>query len=204
MKKIKIKDFVEDYNKRPKQTKETYIKDNLEVVSYIPLAKKIALVDKLIDVSMYEFEDYVKENGEKSRRRTNRIKVDSVVQYFLFCRTLIEAYTNLEKETDNFFEEYDLLKSSGLLDKLIVGDEERLPLISIDEIAEMKSLVEMKQKDVITNYMNIQSFVSDQISRFGDIMSVLKPIVNNISTKLDNMTEEDSNMLHNKLVKLLK
>lgn len=204
MKKIKIKDFVEDYNKRPKQTKETYIKDNLKVVSYIPLAEKIALVDKLIDVSMYEFEDYVKENGEKSRRRTDRIKVDSVVQYFLFCRTLIEAYTNLEKETDNFFEEYDLLKSSGLLDKLIVGDEERLPLISIDEIAEMKSLVEMKQKDVITNYMNVQSFISNQISRFGDIMSVLKPVINNISTKLDNMTEEDSNRLHNKLVKLLK
>ena len=204
MKKIKIKDFVEDYNERPKQTKETYIKDNLKVVSYIPLAEKIALVDKLIDVSMYEFEDYVKENGEKSRRRTDRIKVDSVVQYFLFCRTLIEAYTNLEKETDNFFEEYDLLKSSGLLDKLIIGDEERLPLISIDEIAEMKSLVEMKQKDVITNYMNVQSFVSNQISRFGDIMSVLKPVINNISTKLDNMTEEDSNRLHNKLVKLLK
>ena len=115
MKKIKIKDFVEDYNKRPKQTKETYIKDNLEIVSYIPLAKKIALVDKLIDVSMYEFEDYVKENGEKSRRRTNRIKVDSVVQYFLFCRTLIEAYTNLEIETDNFFEEYKDESTSKLL-----------------------------------------------------------------------------------------
>lgn len=204
MKKIKIKDFVENYDKRPTQTKETYIRDNLKIVSYIPFARKIGLVDKLIDVSMYEFEDYVKENGEKSRRRTDRIKVDSVVQYFLFCRTLIENYTNLEIETDNFFEEYDLLKSSGLLDKLIVGDEERLPLISIDEIAEMKSLVEMKQKDVITNYMNVQSFVSNQISRFDDIMSALKPVINNISTKLDNMTEEDSNRLHNKLVKLLK
>lgn len=204
MEKIKIKDFVENYNKRPNQTKESYIKDTLKVISYIPLAKKISLVDTLIDVSMYEFEDYVKENGEKSRRRTDRIKVDSVVQYFLFCRTLIECYTNLERETDNFFEEYDLLKSSGLLDRLIVGNEEKLPLIPIDEIAEMKSLVEMKQKDVITNYMNIQSFVSNQITRFDDIVSVLKPVIDNISTKLGSMTEEDSNRLHNKLVKLLK
>lgn len=204
MKKIKIKDFVENYNKRPNQTKENYIKDTLKVISYIPLAKKISLVDKLIDVSMYEFEDYVKENGEKSRRRTDRIKVDSVVQYFLFCRTLIECYTNLERETDNFFEEYDLLKSSGLLDRLIVGNEEKLPLIPIDEIAEMKSLVEMKQKDVITNYMNIQSFVSNQITRFDDIVSALKPVIDNISTKLGSMTEEDYNRLHNKLVKLLK
>lgn len=204
MEKIKIKDFVENYNKRPNQTKENYIKDTLKVISYIPLAKKISLVDTLIDVSMYEFEDYVKENGEKSRRRTDRIKVDSVVQYFLFCRTLIECYTNLERETDNFFEEYDLLKSSGLLDRLIVGNEEKLPLIPIDEIAEMKSLVEMKQKDVITNYMNIQSFVSNQITRFDDIVSALKPVIDNISTKLGSMTEEDYNRLHNKLVKLLK
>lgn len=204
MNKISIKDFVESYNKRPNQTRETYIRDSLEIVSYIPLAKKIALVDKLIDVSMYEFEDYVKENGEKSRRITDRIKVDSVVQYFLFCRTIIGAYTNLKIETDNFFEEYDLLKSSGLLDKLIVGNEEKLPLIPIDEIAEMKALVEMKQKDVITNYMNVQSFVSNQITRFSDIVTTLKPIINNISTKLENMTEEDSNRLQNKLVNLIK
>ena len=204
MNKISIKDFVENYNKRPNQTRETYIRDSLEIVSYIPLAKKIALVDKLIDVSMYEFEDYVKENGEKSRRRTDRIKVDSVVQYFLFCRTIIGAYTNLKIETDNFFEEYDLLKSSGLLDKLIIGNEEKLPLIPIDEIAEMKALVEMKQKDVITNYMNVQSFVSNQITRFSDIVTTLKPIINNISTKLENMTEEDSNRLQNKLVNLIK
>ena len=204
MKKNKIKDFVENYDKRPTQTKETYIRDNLKIVSYIPFAKKIGLVDKLIDVSMYEFEDYVKENGEKSRRRTDRIKVDSVVQYFLFCRTLIENYTNLEIETDNFFEEYDLLKSSGLLDILIVGNEERLPLIPIDEIAEMKSLVEMKQKDVITNYMNIQSFVSNQILRLQDVVSVVRPIVDNIATKLDNMTDEDSSRLQNKFIKLLK
>lgn len=204
MNKIGIKDFVENYNKKPGQTKESYIRDNLKIVSYIPLAQKIALVDKLIDVSMYEFEDYVKDNGEKSRRRTDRIKVDSVVQYFLFCRTIIGAYTNLKIETDNFFEEYDLLKSSGLLDKLIIGNEEKLPLIPIDEITEMKALVEMKQKDVITNYMNVQSFVSNQITRFSDIVTTLKPIINNISTKLENMTEEDSNRLQNKLVNLIK
>lgn len=203
--KIAIKELVKNYNNKPLQTRDSYLKDCLSITSYVPFVKKVTLVEKLIQISMYEYENFTDENGEKSRRRTNNIKIDSVTQYLLFCRLIIENYTNLTIESEGFFDEYDLLKSSGLLDRLMVGDENTLPLIPINEIAEMKSLVEMKQKDVVANYMNPQGYIANQVTRFGELSGImLKPIIDKAITKFENMTEEDAEKLGNKLDKVFK
>lgn len=203
--KITIKELVKNYNNRPLQTRDSYLKDCLNITSYVPFVKKVALVEKLIQISMYEYENIVDENGKKLRRQTNNIKIDSITQYLLFCRLIIENYTNLIIESEGFFEEYDLLKSSGLLDKLMIGDENTLPLIPIDEITEMKSLVEMKQKDVVANHMNPQGYIANQVTRFGELSGImLKPILDKVITKFENITEEDAKKLGNKLDKAFK
>lgn len=205
IKKIGIKEFVEEYNKRIPQLQEDYIKDNLVVTKYVPFVKKDALAQKLVDVSTYKYEDYTKEDGTIGRRKTDKIKVNSTVQYLLFCRTIIENYTNLTIETEGFFEEYDMLKSSGLLDKLMVSTETRPSLIPMDEIAELRSLVSMKQSDTMTNYATPQAYISNQVERFGTLLSMtLKPVLNKIADSLNTMNEEDAEALAKRLEEMVK
>ena len=197
IKKIGIKEFVEEYNKRVPQLQETYIKDNLVITPYVPFVRKDALSDILIKRSTYEYENYTKEDGTVGSRPTDKIKVNSVVQYILFCRVIIENYTNLTVETEGFFEEYDLLKSSGLLDKLMVSTETRASLIPMDEIAELRAIIDMKQKDEIFNKTEVHNYVNSLVERFGDIIDVLaKPIMNKAmeqmgETETDNVEENN-------------
>lgn len=183
---MKIKEFVKSYNEiATENLKERYIKDNLKITSYIPFVKKNALAEKLVDVSTYKFEDYTKEDGAIGRRKTDTIHVNSTVQYLLFCRAIIENYTNLEVETEGFFEEYDLLKSSGLLDKLMVGNENVAPLLPMDEMSEFRAILDMKQKDAIFNATEIHNFVTAQIERFSDLVDVLlKPVMDMVTEHL--------------------
>ena len=177
MTKITIKKFVNEYNKRPIQTREKYLKDNLKIKTYIPFLTKNMLAEKLVNISTYRYENYEKEDGTIERRKTDTIQVNSAVQYLLFCRLIVENYTNLECETDNFYEEYDLLKSSGLLDILMVNTDEIKSLIPSDELNEFKAIIDMKKNDLFTNTCEIHNYISNLIKRFGDVSNVfLKPI----------------------------
>ena len=203
--KITIKEFVTEYTKRVPQLQESYIKDNLVITPYIPFVRKDALADKLVDVSTYVFEDYTKEDGTIGRRKTDKISVNSTVQYLLFCRLVIENYTNLTVETEGFFEEYDALKECGLLDKLMISTETRPSLIPMDEIAELRSLISMKQADIMQNYVNPSSYIANQVERFGMLAGItLNPILDKIATSIENMDEKDIEKFGNKLEKIIK
>lgn len=205
IKKISIKQFCEEYKNRVPQLQETYIKENLVITPYVPFVKKDALADKLVDISTYVFEDYTKEDGTIGRKKTDKIRVNSTIQYLLFCRLVIENYTNLIVETEGFFEEYDALKQSGLLDKLMIGTKTEEPLISMDEISELRALVDFKQRDIMTNYATPQAYISNQVERFSTLLSVaLEPVLTKISDTLENMDEKDIEKFGNKLEKMLK
>ena len=195
VKKITIKEFCEQYKSRVPQMQETYIKENLVITPYVPFIKKDALADKLVDVSTYVFEDYTKEDGTIGRRKTEKIKVNSTVQYLLFCRVIIENYTNLAVETEGFFEEYDALKECGLLDKLMISTETRPSLIPMDEIAEFRAIIDMKTKDEIFNKTEVHNYVNSLVERFGDIIDVLaKPIMDKAMEQMseaENVEEND-------------
>lgn len=205
IKKIGIKQFCKEYTNRVSQLQESYIKDNLVITPYIPFVKKDALADKLVDVSTYVFENYTKEDGTIGSRKTDKIRVNSTAQYLFFCRLVIENYTNLTVETDGFHEEYDALKECGLLDKLMVSTETKPSLIPMDEIAELRSLVSMKQGDIMQNYVNPSSYISNQIERVSTIFSItLKPVLDKIATSIENMDEKDIEKFGNKLEKMIK
>ena len=205
IKKISIKQFVNEYTNRVPQLQEIYIKENLVITPYVPFNKKNVLADKLVDISTYVFEDYTKEDGTVGRRKTDKIRVNSTVQYLLFCRLIIENYTNLIVETEGFFEEYDALKECGLLDKLMVSTETRPSLIPMDEIAELRSLISMKQSDAMTNYATPQAYISNQVERFGTLLSVtFKPVLDKIADSLNSMSEEDAEALAKRLEKMIK
>lgn len=188
-----IKNFVEGYNAISTNTlKEQYIKDNLHINTYVPFLKKVTLADKLVKITTFD-------------SNTGNINVKSDVSYLLFCRMLIEQYTDIQVETEGFYEEYDLLKQSGLLDKLMMGTENEMPLIPVDEIMELRNIVEMKQRDALTNYGSPQNYIANQIERVSTIFSVaLSPALEKISEQLENLDDSKISKIEKSFDRLLK
>ena len=183
---MKIKEFVEKYGAiATDKLKEDYLKDNVHIKTYLPFLTKVTLADKLAKVTTLD-------------KDTGNVNVKSDVNYLLFCRMIIEQYTDLQVETEGFYEEYDLLNESGLLDKIMQTIPEK-------EIAEFKMICDMKKSDLLQNKYENHAFIADQVDRFGTLIGVtLKPVLEKISEQIENMSEEDVEKFTNKFEKLLK
>ena len=170
---MKIKEFTEKYGAiATDRLKEDYLKDNLHIKTYLPFLTKVTLADKLAKVT----------NIDKD---TGNVNVKSDANYLLFCRMIVEQYTDLQVETEGFYEEYDLLNESGLLDKII-------QMIPEKEIAEFKMICDMKKDDIIFNQSTPKAFINQQIERVSTILGVtLKPVLDKISEQIENMDEKD-------------
>lgn len=197
MNKITVKEFVEGYNKCVDSLKNRYIQEKLSIISYLPVNIKDAIAIVITDRTMFEQEKYTNENGEIKFRKTDNIHINSFVQYMLFVREVIEKYTNLICSDDtNFMTDYDLLKSSGLLDKLIIGKivdrKEIPPLIPISEISEIRTLIDMHKSDIMQNMYEPHAYVSRQVERFETLINTLvEPFMEAVQKKIADNPQED-------------
>ena len=202
---MKIKEFCKEYSNRIDKLKGDYLKENLKITTYLPFIKKDALAQNIVNATTYKFEDYTKEDGTTGRRRTNQIQVNSTAQMLLFYRVIIENYTDLEVETEGFYEEYDALNESGVLFELTADFEGHPSLIPAREISELRGMVDLKQRDIMTNQYEIHSYISNQIERITEVGSiVLKPVLDKLATELENMDDSKIEKLSNVLEKGLK
>lgn len=193
---MKILEFVERYNNMAtQQLKDRFVKDEVKITPYVSIIKKDAYAQLIVDKTTFEQESY-DDNGVTKYRKTDKIRVNSVAQYVQFCRAVIELYTDLEIEDGSFIKEYDALKSSGLLDILMVGSNKADPLIPMSELSEFKTILTMKQSDTQFNETTTQAFISKQIGRISDLANAtLKPLVEVVSKKLDEIPKEDLDMV---------
>ena len=202
---MKIKEFCKEYSNRIDKLKGDYLKENLKITTYLPFIKKDALAQNIVNATTYKFEDYTKEDGTIGRRRTNQIQVNSTAQMLLFYRVIIENYTDLEVETEGFYEEYDTLNESGVLFELTADFEGHPSLIPAKEISELRGMIDLKQRDIMTNQYEIHSYISNQIERITEVGSiVLKPVLDKLATELENMDEKDIEKLSKALERGLK
>lgn len=190
---MKILELVEKFNSYNNSTlKESLLKE-IKITPYVSIIKKDTYAQLIVDKTTFEQEAY-DDNGKTKYRKTDKIRINSVAQYVQFCCAVIELYTDLEIDEDDkgFIKGYDALKSSGLLDILIVGSEQREPLIPMSELSEFKTILSMKQSDVQFNETTAQAFISKQIGRISDLANAtLAPIVDIISKKIDGIPKED-------------
>ena len=202
---MKIKEFCKEYSNRIDKLKSDYLKENLKITTYLPFIKKDALAQNIVNATTYKFEDYTKEDGTTGRRRTNQIQVNSTAQMLLFYRVVIENYTDLEVETEGFYEEYDALNESGVLFELTADFEGHPSLIPASEISELRGMVDLKQRDIMTNQYEIHSYISNQIERITEVGSVvLKPVLDKLATELENMDDSKIEKLSKALERGLK
>lgn len=197
MNKITVKEFVEGYNKCVDSLKNRYIQEKLSIISYLPVSIKDAIAIVVTDRTMFEQEKYTNENGEIKFRKTDNIHINSFVQYMLFVREVIERYTNLICSDDtNFMTDYDLLKSCGLLDKLMIGEivdrKEIPPLIPISEISEIRTFIDMHKSDIMQNMYEPHAYVNRQVERFGTLINTLvEPFMEAVQKKIADIPQED-------------
>lgn len=191
---MKILEFVERYNNMAtQQLKDRFIKEEVKITPYVSIIKKDAYAQLIVDKTTFEQEVY-DDNGETKYRKTDKIRVNSVAQYVQFCRAVIELYTDLEIDEDDkgFIKGYDALKSSGLLDILMVGSDKADPLIPMSELSEFKTILTMKQSDTQFNETTAQAFISKQIGRISDLANAtLTPLVDIVNKKIDSLSNDE-------------
>lgn len=190
---MRLLEFVERYNNMAnQQLKDRFIKEKVKITPYVSIIKKEVYAQLIVDKTTFEQEAY-DDNGVTKYRKTDKIRVNSVAQYVQFCRAVIELYTDLEMDEDDkgFIKGYDALKSSGLLDILMVGSDKADPLIPMSELSEFKTILTMKQSDTQFNETTTQAFISKEIGRISDLANAtLTPLVDVISKKLDEIPKE--------------
>ena len=190
---MKLLEFVEKYNDMANNTLKEQLLSKIKITPYVSIIKKDAYAQLIVNRTMFEQESY-DDNGVTKYRKTDKIRVNSVAQYIQFCRAVIELYTDLEIDEDDkgFIKGYDALKSSGLLDILMVGSDKTDPLIPMSELSEFKTILSMKQSDVQFNETTTQAFISKQIGRISDLANAtLTPLIDVVSKKLDEIPKED-------------
>lgn len=167
-----IKKIIEAYsNLATENLKEDYLKDNIKITTYVPFVKKVTYATTLAQNTMVD-------------KETGNIKVSSESNYLFFVRSIIELYTNLEIENGAFYDEYDLLNESGVLDKI-------MQMIPQKEINEFKMLCDMKREDLLFNQSTPKAFINQQVERITNIASVaLKSVLDKLATELENMDDE--------------
>lgn len=181
MEKITIKEFVEKYKSYVNQTMaENYIRDNLYVKQYVPFVEKDTYAQSLAEVSSYKYE--INDKGE--RERTDILQMNSSFYYLFMTKYIILAYTNLQT-SDEFLDDYDMLRESGLLQVIM----SKIPEV---ELKEFKMLCDMKRDDLIANYTNPQAYVGRQIDNFSKVANaVIEPLLNTIVKKIDEFDKND-------------
>lgn len=181
-----ILEFCKKYNNIiTDKLKESFINENLKINTYVPFVNKVTVANNLARITVLD-------------KETGNVNVKSDVNYLLFCRIIIENYTNLKVETEGFFEEYDLLNESGLLDKI-------MQMIPEKEIKEFKMICDMKKDDLLFNQSTPKAFINQQIERITNIASVtLKPVLDKLATELENMDDSKIEKLSKVLEKGLK
>lgn len=190
---MKILEFVERYNNMANSTLKEQLLSKIKITPYVSIIKKDAYAQLIVDKTTFEQETY-DDNGITKYRKTDKIRVNSVAQYVQFCRAVIELYTDLEIDEDDkgFIKGYDALKSSGLLEILMVGSDKADPLIPMSELSEFKTVLTMKQSDTQFNETTTQAFISKQIGRISDLANAtLTPLMDVVSKKLDEIPKED-------------
>lgn len=191
---MKILEFVERYNNMAtQQLKDRFVKDEVKIIPYVSIIKKDTYAQLIVNRTMFEQEVY-DDNGKTKYRKTDKIRVNSVAQYVQFCRAVIELYTDLEIDEDDkgFIKGYDALKSSGLLDILMVGSDKADPLIPISELGEFRTVLDMKVSDTLKNYSDPQAFIERQVDRFKTLgEATLTPLVDVVNKKLDSLSNDE-------------
>lgn len=171
-----VKNFIETFQKKGIRNTPTvtdivsnYIKETLEVKTYLPFAEKRELCAKVLNTC------------NTIDRNSGLVKVDSVSRYIVFTIAVISAYTNLEfssgedAEFDSL-DEYDMLCQSGLLNPI-------LEVIGAEYVA-CNDILNMMMSDVVANNNTIENVLGTASKK---LLGMVDELVEVLREKMEDM-----------------
>lgn len=147
------------YNKADKNALQNFIKQTLNIKSYISIKEKKQLVEDIVS------ETIIYENG--------LLKFNGIDQYIVYAMKCIEAYTDLEL-SDDIENDYDELSKVGLLE----------PITSTfaEEYKTVLTLLQMQ-----CDYILMDNSISSKVGVFlTSISSIIDKLANSLSNSIDN------------------
>ena len=188
-----VKSFVEEYEKQlTNDDKAKFLKSKLKTEKYIPYADKLTIAENIVKHSSYAM---VKEDGKL--KQTDKIALNSPMRYILFVMTVVDKYTNIEVNFNNIMPDFDALNFNSLIEVIFekVGDK---------ETAEFNTVVEMVLNDFMANKYQFKNYIDDTLLKVSGLVEKCAPLIDNITSKLDSMSEEDVEKLSGLLGKVIK
>lgn len=164
---MKINEFVQKvsenkaklYNKADKNALSNFIKQTLNIKSYISIKEKKQLVEDIVS------ETIIYENG--------LLKFNGIDQYIVYAMKCIEVYTDLEL-SDDIENDYDELSKVGLLE----------PITSTfaEEYKTVLTLLQMQ-----CDYILMDNSISSKVGVFlTSVSSIIDKLANSLSNSVDN------------------
>ena len=165
-----ISELVKDFQDKKIQNTKTnehaisdYVKEKLEIKTYLPFKEKRVIVETVISQNV-EWVDGVK-------------KIDSINEYVGFIAAVLSAHTNLEFSEDPVVD-YDLLAESRLLPQIISEFQE--------SYSECEVLLKMaRASELEDNNVNaiIARFTDGILQKLDGVGEVLKDKLGNLDIK---------------------
>lgn len=188
-----VKSFVEEYEKQMNDIeKSKFLKSKLKTEKYMPYSDKLTLAENIVKHSSYAT---VKEDG--ILKQTDKIALNSPMRYILFVMTVVDKYTNIEVNFKNIMPDFDALNFNSLIEVIFekIGDK---------ETAEFNTVVEMVLNDFMANKYQFKNYIDDTLLKVSGLIEKCAPLIDNITSKLDSMSEEDVDKLSGLLEKVTK
>lgn len=181
-KRIDLYNLVKEYNKRSStKTKKEFLKAIIKINPYINYGAKLVLAEGIIKTSCL---------------KDGNVYIDSCKKYMLYIYTLLKQYTNIDISEKDLLLQYDLLDKFGLV-------EEILELIPEKEIVTFKTILDMKQSDLMTNKYGTYAFINDQIERVKtispEVSKAFAPLIETLNKKIENLDENKIEKMLNKI-----
>lgn len=188
-----VNDFVEEYERQVTDVdKRKFLKSKLKTEKYMSYADKLTIAKNIVNHSSYAM---VKEDGKL--KKTDKIALNSPMRYVLFVMTAVDKYTNIEVNFGNIMPEFDALNFSGIIEVIFekIGDK---------EMAEFNTVVEMVLNDFMANKYQFKNYIDDTLLKVSGLVEKCVPLIDNITSKLDSMSEDDIEKLSGLLGKVTK
>lgn len=159
--KINVQEFVEKYQNAQSEIEKNKVLKSINIKTYVPFSVK-TIHSKLVLIENIKYKD-------------NMILSDYPMRYLMFVCSVVNLYTDLCINKERPHEDYDLLRSTGIIDDIFknIGND----------VEEFTTIFNMTYDDIIRNEAGIERLIARQttafIERCGNNLDALMALLDN-------------------------
>lgn len=159
--KMNVKEFVEKYQNAQSEIEKNKILKSINIKTQVPFSVKTVHSQLVLEKIM--------------KYKNNMILSDYTMRYLMFVCSVVNLYTDLNINKERPHEDYDLLRSTGIIDDIFknIGND----------VEEFTTIFNMTYDDMIRNEAGIERLIARQttafIERCGDNLDALMALLDN-------------------------